>query len=91
MQVPVLVISAEDDVYYCGKTSPIYQKKNQITNPKCKFILMDKTEHNGHYSYFLTDAAIEYQKAAPKTNVNKELYMEHDKEILEMISSFFAN
>ena len=88
MQVPVLVISAEDDVYYGGKTSPIYQKQNQITNPKCKLILMDKPEHNGHYSYFLTDAAIEYQKSNPKENVNKELYMEHDKEILEMICSF---
>ena len=49
---------------------------------------MDKPEHNGHYSYFLTDAAIEYQKTDPKDNVNKELYMEHDKEILEMICSF---
>ena len=65
-QIPVLVISAEDDVYYGGKTSPIYQKQNLITNPECKFLLMNKPEHNGHYNYFLTDAAIEYQKSNPK-------------------------
>jgi hypothetical protein len=39
-----------------------------ITNQKCKFLLMDKPEHNGHYSYFLTDSAIEYQKTDPETS-----------------------
>ena len=90
-QIPVLVISAENDIFYGGKTSPIYQKQNMITNQKCKFLLMDKPEHNGHYSYFLTDAAIEYQKTNPKDKINKNLYMEHDKAILEMICSFFTN
>lgn len=52
---------------------------------------MDKPEHNGHYSYFLTDAAIEYQKTNPKGSIDKNLYMEHDKAILEMICSFFTN
>lgn len=90
-QIPLLVISAENDIFYDGKTSPIYQKQNMITNQKCKFLLMDKPEHNGHYFYFLTDAAIEYQKTNPKNNINKNLYMEHDKAILEMICSFFTN
>lgn len=90
-QIPVLVISAEDDIFYGGKTSPVYQKQNMITNKKCKFLLMDKPEHNGHYSYFLTDAAIEYQKTNPKNNIDKNLYMEHDKAILETICSFFTN
>ena len=85
VQIPVLVISAEDDIFYGGKTSPIYQKQNLITNQNCKFLLMDKPEHNGHYSYFLTDAAIEYQKTNPKDNIDKNLYMEHDKTIMEMI------
>ena len=90
-QIPVLVISAEDDIFYGGKTSPIYQKQNMITNQKCKFLLMDKPEHNGHYSYFLTDAAIEYQKTNPKDNIDKNLYMEHDKAIMQIICSFFNN
>ena len=90
-QIPVLIISAEDDVYYGGKISPIYQKEKMITNPKCKFLLMDRPEHNGHYSYFLTDAAIEYQKTNPKDSINKELYMEHDTSILKTISSFFSD
>ena len=84
-QIPVFVISAEDDIFYGGKTSPIYQKQNMITNQNCKFLLMDKPEHNGHYSYFLTDAAIAYQKTNPKDNIDKNLYMEHDKTIMEMI------
>ena len=91
VQIPVLVISAENDIFYGRKTSPIYQKQNMITNQKCKFLLMDKPEHNGHYSYFLTDAAIEYQKTNPKGSIDKNLYMEHDKAILEMISSFFTD
>ena len=90
-QIPVFVISAENDFFYGGKTSPIYQKQNMITNKKCKFLLMDKPEHNGHYSYFLTDSAIEYQKTNPKCKINKNLYMEHDKAILEIICSFFTN
>lgn len=47
--------------------------------------------HNGHYSYFLTDAAIEYQKTNPKDSINKELYMEHDTSILKTICSFFSD
>ena len=90
-QIPVLVISAEDDIFYGGKTSPIYQKQNMITNQNCKFLLMDQPEHNGHYSYFLTDAAIEYQKTNPKDNIDKNLYMEHDKVIMQIICSFFNN
>ena len=90
VQIPVFVISAEDDIFYGGKTSPIYQKQNMITNQNCKFLLMDKPEHNGHYSYFLTDAAIEYQKTNPKDNIDKNLYMEHDKTIMKMISCFFC-
>ena len=89
--IPVFVISAEDDIFYGGKTSPIYQKQNMITNQKCKYLLMDQPEHNGHYSYFLTDAAIEYQKTNPKDNIDKNLYMEHDKAIMQIICSFFNN
>ncbi len=56
-QIPVFIISAEDDIFYGGKKSPIYQ----------------------------------YQKTNPKNKINKDLYMEHDKAILEMICSFFTN
>lgn len=52
---------------------------------------MEKPEHNGHYSYFLTDSAIEYQKKNPKGSIDKNLYMEHNKAILEIIFSFFTN
>ena len=91
VQIPVFIISAEDDIFYGGKTSPIYQKQNMITNQNCKFLLMDQPEHNGHYSYFLTDAAIEYQKTNPNDNIDKNLYMEHDKAIMQIICSFFNN
>ena len=50
---------------------------------------MDKENHNGHYDYFLTDAALEYQKSNPETAVDKELYMEHDTNTMQMIIDFF--
>ena len=87
--IPVLVISADNDVFYGGGRSPIYEKRDLITNDRCEFILMDKPEHNEHYSYFLTDAAVEYQKIAPKENIDKELYMQHDTAVLDMICDFY--
>jgi len=45
--------------------------------------------HNGHYDYFLTDDALEYQESAPDTNIDKELYMEHDADVMQMILDFF--
>lgn len=48
VSIPVLVISAEEDSFYGGK-SPIYERQNEITNPNCSFVLMDEKNHNGHY------------------------------------------
>lgn len=88
VSIPVMVISAEDDSFY-GGCSPIYDKRDEITNPNCTFILMDEENHNGHYDYFLTDEALEYQKSSPKADIDKELYMEHDKNVMQMIIDFF--
>ena len=59
-QMIVQSISAEEDSFYGGK-SPIYERQNEIVNPNCTFMLMDKENHNGHYDFFLADAAIEYK------------------------------
>ncbi len=88
--IPVLVISAEKDGYYGDGKSPIYDKKDSVTNSKCEFVLMDKQNHNEHYTYFLTDNAVEYQKSEPQGTINKELYMEHDENVMEMIIDFYA-
>ncbi len=88
VSIPVLVISAEEDSFYGGK-SPIYERQNEIVNPNCTFMLMDKENHNGHYDYFLTDAAIEYKAENPMPPIDKELYMEHDEDIMNMIIEFF--
>ena len=88
LSIPVLVISAEEDSFYGGK-SPIYERQNEIDNPNCTFMLMDKENHNGHYDYFLTDAAVEYAAENPKPPIDKELYMEHDADIMNMIIEFF--
>lgn len=90
VSIPVMVISAENDSFY-GGFSPIYDKRDEITNPNCTFILMDEENHNGHYDYFLTDEAVEYQKSSPKVDIDKELYMEHDKNVMQMIIDFFDN
>ena len=87
--IPVLVISAETDEYYGGGKSPIYDKKDSVTNSKCKFVLMDQENHNEHYTYFLTDNAVEYIKSEPDGIINKELYMEHDENIMKLICDFY--
>ena len=86
--IPVLVISAEEDLFYGGK-SPIYDRQNEIMNPNCTFVLMDEENHNGHYDYFLTDAALEYATDNPIPPIDKELYREHDVNVMDMIIEFF--
>lgn len=86
--IPVLVISAEEDLFYGGK-SPIYDRQNVIMNPNCTFVLMDEENHNGHYDYFLTDAALEYATDNPIPPIDKELYREHDVNVMDMIIEFF--
>ena len=86
--IPVLVISAEEDLFYGGK-SPIYDRQNEIMNPNCTFVLMDEENHNGHYDYFLTDAALEYAADNPIPPIDKELYREHDVHVMDMIIEFF--
>ncbi len=90
VSIPILIISAEKDSFY-GGSSPIYERQNEIVNPNCTFVLMDKENHNGHYDYFLTDAALEYQAEDPAAPVNKELYMEHDEEVMQMIIEYLGN
>lgn len=58
-------------------------------NPNCSFVLMDEENHNGHYDYFLTDAALEYATKNPTPPIDKELYMEHDTDVMNMIIEFF--
>ena len=50
---------------------------------------MNEENHNGHYDYFLTDAAVEYVADNPMPPINKELYMEHDTDVMNMIIEFF--
>ena len=88
--IPVLIISAEEDIFY-GGISPLYEKQNEIMNPNCTFVLMDEENHNGHYDYFLTDAALEYQAENPTVPIDKELYMEHDENVMNMIISYLES
>ena len=88
VSIPVLVISAEEDLFYGGK-SPIYDQQNEIMNPNCTFVLMDEENHNGHYDYFLTDAALEYAANNPIPPIDKELYREHDVHVMDVIIEFF--
>lgn len=87
--IPVWVISAEDDVFYGGKKSPIYDKRDEITNKNCSFTLMTEEKHNHHYDYFLTDTALEYQESHPTGVIDKELYMQHDEQFMNRIVMFF--
>ncbi len=86
VDIPVLVISGTEDEFY-GGTSPIYEKRNQITNPNCTYILL---EQEGHYDYFLSDRALEYKETLEDGDqVDKWLYMEHDMEFMHELNAFF--
>ena len=51
---------------------------------------LDQENHNEHYTYFLTDNAVEYQKSKPQGKIDKRLYMEHDESVMNMIRDFYA-
>lgn len=94
VDIPVLVISGTDDSFYGGE-SPIYKKRNRITNPNCSFMLKSEKGHNGHYDYFLSDDALEYQKMAESDSfdgtIDKFLYGQHDTELMNCINDFLLS
>lgn len=91
--IPVLVISGTQDEYYGGE-SPIYAKKDQVTNPKCSFILMQQEGHNGHSNYTLSDRAVEYQKRCKEeepSQIDKWLCMEYNPLYYDRVHQFFLD
>lgn len=91
--IPVLIISGTEDEYYGGK-SPIYIKRDQISNSNCSFLLMEREKHNGHYDYMLTDKAIDYQKFCQENKalpVDKWLIMEQDDSFFDRINTFLLS
>lgn len=77
---------------YIGIFYPIIKPFNsRFINLNCTFVLMDEENHNGHYDYFLTDAALEYAAENPTSPIDKELYIEHDEDVMNMIIEFFDN
>ncbi|MDR0326186.1 MAG: lysophospholipase [Oscillospiraceae bacterium] len=92
--VPILVISGTEDDFY-GGVSPIYTKREQIENPNCSVQLMEKPGHNGHYDYFLSDAAVAYQSLVNAgighDSIDKFLFMEHSKEFMDMLNEFYVS
>jgi pimeloyl-ACP methyl ester carboxylesterase len=91
--IPVLVISGTEDVFYGGK-SPVYIKQDKITNPNCRYILMDQERHNGHCDYMLTDRALDYKKLCQEnkiSSVDKWLIMESDQHYFDQVHAFFLS
>lgn len=91
VDIPILVISGTDDIFY-GGDSPIYRKRNNITNPNCFFDYKTETNHNGHYDYFLTDDALEYQLLIKSEiftgEIDKSLYFQHDTDFMKSLNDF---
>ena len=91
---PVLVISGTEDEYYGGE-SPVYKKRDLVSNPNCEFRLMEIQGHRGHYDYFLMDAAVRYQELVEREDfsgqIDKSLYMEHDKGFMDSLNNFFLD
>ena len=88
LDIPVLVISGTEDEYY-GGPSPIYDKREEISNPNCACILL---EGAGHYDYFLSNEALNYQETVGVSDrIDKWLYMEHDTQFMQKLSDFFES
>lgn len=90
---PVLVFSGTKDIFY-GNESPIYLLQERYVNPNAAFVLFNEPAHNGHYDYFLTDAAVAYRQqvdAGEIDSVDKWLYSEHDPAVMERICAFFTD
>lgn len=92
--IPILVISGTNDIYYGGE-SPIYKERESITNANCTFRLMEESQHNGHYDYFLTDASNKYRKqinnGLVEGSTDKELYLEHDADFMNYLNMFYLS
>lgn len=91
VDIPVLVISGSDDVFY-GGDSPIYEQRNNITNPNCSFEYKTESNHNGHYDYFLSDEALQYQSFIENETftgkIDKNLYAQHDISFMKHLNDF---
>lgn len=91
VDIPILVISRNEDEFY-GGDSPIYRKRSNITNPNCSFEYKTETTHNGHYDYFLTEEALEYQSSLKNKSftgqIDKNLYAEHDVTFMKYLNDF---
>lgn len=91
VDIPILVISGTHDIFY-GGDSPIYRKRDNITNPNCIFEYKTETNHNGHYDYFLTDNALEYQSLVKSEiftgEIDKSLYCQHDTDFMKSLNDF---
>lgn len=91
VDIPILVISGADDVFY-GGDSPIYRRRSDITNPNCSFEYKTETNHKGHYDYFLTEEALEYQSIVKDETfieeIDKDLYNQHDIIFMNHLNDF---
>lgn len=91
VDIPILVISGSEDEFY-GGDSPIYKQRYNITNPNCCFEYKTENNHNGHYDYFLTDEALEYQSFVKSKTFSKQidkcLYAQHDISFMKHLNDF---
>ncbi len=90
---PVLVFSGTTDEFY-GGVSPIYAKKDQITNPNCILMLMQQEGHNGHGDYTLSERAVRYRNYCKEENplhFDKWLYMDPDLQYYDRVNQFYMD
>lgn len=91
VDIPILIISGTNDEFYGGE-SPIYKQRENIFNKNAEFLYMTEENHNGHYDYFLTDKALDYQKQIHNSSeIDKFLYMEHDVKFMDSLEQFYMD
>lgn len=92
--IPIMLLSGTDDEFY-GDVSSIYVHKEKITNSNCTMLVMDEGNKHGHYNFFLSDSALDYRNSIKENNtsqqVDKQLYMEHDTELMDKLNDFYLD
>ena len=64
--IPVLITHANQDEFIHYDISSIISHRNEITNPKVKYITITAEGRNGHNTFFANEQAAEYNAKSEK-------------------------
>ena len=87
--IPALIIHCENDVTVSIDGSSIYAHKDEVDNPKARFMLYENEENRGHTTLLFTKEANAYREEI--SDEYDQLYTQHGGEIPEDIERDFLD